>query len=127
MSTSSVSSSSTSSSTGLTLSSLSGSNTMQVTGLASGLDTNQIIVQARRRDERLQDVPLVINAVTSETLSKLNIRDFKDITTVVPGLSLMIGKSSLPGTGLLADYGSGFKTKLDSAIRFPIRQADTSA
>src|ERR1700744_482397 len=43
MSTSSVSSSSTSSSTGLTLSSLSGSNTMQVTGLASGLDTNQII------------------------------------------------------------------------------------
>jgi flagellar hook-associated protein 2 len=43
MSTSSVSSSSASSSTGLQLSSLSGSNAMQVTGLASGLDTNQII------------------------------------------------------------------------------------
>lgn len=43
MSTSSVSSSTSSSSTGLSLSSLSGSNTMQVTGLASGLDTNQII------------------------------------------------------------------------------------
>src|SRR6185312_5433828 len=43
MSTSSVSSSTSSCSTGLSLSSLSGSNTMQVTGLASGLDTNQII------------------------------------------------------------------------------------
>src|ERR1700749_3519827 len=42
MSTSSTSSS-TSSSTGLQLSSLSGSSTQQVTGLASGLDTDQII------------------------------------------------------------------------------------
>src|ERR1700759_3675736 len=44
MSTSSVSSSSSSSaSSGLTLPSLTGSNTQQVTGLASGLDTDQII------------------------------------------------------------------------------------
>jgi flagellar hook-associated protein 2 len=42
MSTSSTSSS-TSSSTGLQLSSLSGSSSLQITGLASGLDTNQII------------------------------------------------------------------------------------
>ena len=43
MSTSSVSSSSSSASSGLTLSSLTGSSTQQVTGLASGLDTDQII------------------------------------------------------------------------------------
>ena len=43
MSTSSVSSSSSSASSGLTLSSLSGSATQQVTGLASGLNTDQII------------------------------------------------------------------------------------
>ncbi len=58
-----------------------------------------IIVQARRRDERLQDVPVVVNAVTNATLEKDNIREFKDITTVVPGLSLVpnangIGSSS---------------------------------
>ncbi|HTU97898.1 MAG TPA: flagellar filament capping protein FliD [Solirubrobacteraceae bacterium] len=45
MSTSSVSSSSSSSSSGLTLTSLSGSSTQQVTGLASGLDTDQIITE----------------------------------------------------------------------------------
>jgi iron complex outermembrane receptor protein len=60
---------------------------------------SQIIVQARRRDERLQDVPLVVNAVTEATLQKDNIRNFQDITTVVPGLTLQanangIGSSS---------------------------------
>ncbi len=49
---------------------------------------NEIIVQARRRDESLQDVPLVVNAVTSEAISKLNIRNFTEISSVVPGLQL---------------------------------------
>ncbi|MFM6830942.1 MAG: TonB-dependent receptor plug domain-containing protein, partial [Novosphingobium sp.] len=65
-----------------------------------GLSTDEtIIVQARRRDESVQDVPQVINAVTAEQLNKLNIRDVKEITSVVPGLSLVpnangIGSSS---------------------------------
>ncbi|MFK4873536.1 TonB-dependent receptor [Novosphingobium sp. ZW T3_23] len=58
-----------------------------------------IIVEARRRGENLQDVPLVVNAVTSDQIDKLNIRDFRDITGVVPGLALVsnangIGSSS---------------------------------
>ena len=51
-------------------------------------DTSEIIVQARRRSESAQDVPLTVNAVTSAELEKLNIRDFKDIAAIVPGLSL---------------------------------------
>lgn len=47
-----------------------------------------IIVQARRRDESVQDVPLVVNAVTSESIEKLNIRDFREIETLVPGLTI---------------------------------------
>ncbi len=62
-------------------------------------DNGLIIVEARRRDESVQDVPLVVNAVTSEQLEKLNIRDAREITSVVPGLSLVsnangIGSSS---------------------------------
>lgn len=49
---------------------------------------NEIIVQARRRDEGLQDVPLVVNAVTAETIDKLNLRSFSEISSVVPGLQL---------------------------------------
>jgi iron complex outermembrane receptor protein len=48
----------------------------------------EIIVQARRRDESVQEVPAVVNAVTAEAVEKLNIRDLKDIAAVVPGLSL---------------------------------------
>ena len=51
----------------------------------------EIIVEARRKDESLQDVPLTVNAVTSEALQKFNIRDMKDITGVVPGLVLNPG------------------------------------
>ncbi|HEX7858528.1 MAG TPA: TonB-dependent receptor [Sphingobium sp.] len=51
-------------------------------------NNDEIIVQARRRDERLQDVPLVVNTVTSEQIQKLNLRDFKDVASVVPGLEL---------------------------------------
>lgn len=62
-------------------------------------DDSTIIVQARRRDENVQEVPQVINAVTAEQIDKLNIRDVREITSVVPGLSLVsnsngIGSSS---------------------------------
>jgi iron complex outermembrane receptor protein len=53
-----------------------------------GLSDAEIIVSARRREESLQDVPLVVNAVSSETLDKLNIREFKDVAALVPGLQL---------------------------------------
>lgn len=51
-------------------------------------ETEVIIVQARRREESFQDVPLVVNAVTAQTIEKLNLRNFQDVTAVVPGLSL---------------------------------------
>lgn len=57
-----------------------------------------IIVEARRRDESLQDVPLTINAVTAETISKLNIRKFDEITSVVPGLSLTPNANGIGST-----------------------------
>lgn len=55
---------------------------------ADSASDSDIIVTARRREEVVQDVPLVVNAVTSQRLEKLNIRDFKDIASVVPGLTL---------------------------------------
>ena len=55
---------------------------------APAAQIGEVIVQARRRDERLQDVPLVVNAVTNKQLDQLNIRDMKDIAPIVPGLTL---------------------------------------
>lgn len=62
-------------------------------------DGTVILVEARRRAEDVQDVPQVVNAVTAETIAQLNIRDVREIVSVVPGLSLTsnangIGSSS---------------------------------
>jgi iron complex outermembrane recepter protein len=59
------------------------------------VDPAQIVVEARRRSENLQDVPLVVNAVTADTLQKNNIRDFQDITSVVPGLSMTVNANGI--------------------------------
>ena len=52
---------------------------------ADSLD--EIVVTARRREESVQDVPQVVNALPAETLEKLAIKDFRDIQTLVPGLA----------------------------------------
>jgi iron complex outermembrane recepter protein len=58
--------------------------------------SDAIIVTARRRDEDLQDVPSVVNAVTSATIEKLNVRNFSEVQTLVPGLAL---STTANGTG----------------------------
>jgi iron complex outermembrane receptor protein len=48
----------------------------------------EIVVTARRRSESLQEVPQSVSAVTADTLQRLNITQFADVQSVVPGLSL---------------------------------------
>ena len=62
---------------------------------------NVIIVQARRRDEAVQDVPAVIDTVTADDVAKLNIRDFKEVSTLVPGLQLTTEANGVGGGGRL--------------------------
>lgn len=57
-----------------------------------------IVVTARRRDESAQDVPLVVNAVTSEQLSRLNIRTFEEVVKVVPGLTIQQNANGIGST-----------------------------
>ena len=48
---------------------------------------DEIIVTARRVEERLQDVPISITVLTEEDLSNNNIQSAKDIATYTPGLT----------------------------------------
>lgn len=48
----------------------------------------EVTVTARRAEESLQDVPLSVNAVSAEAIQENNIRDLKDITSIVAGLTL---------------------------------------
>ncbi|WP_448586972.1 TonB-dependent receptor [Thermaurantiacus sp.] len=47
----------------------------------------EIIVTARKREERLQDVPLSITAFTEETIERRGLRSVNDLADLTPGLS----------------------------------------
>ena len=49
---------------------------------------NDIIVTAQRTEQRLQDVPISITVLTSETLANNNISNAKDLAAFTPGLAV---------------------------------------
>lgn len=55
---------------------------------ADAFTLDEIVVTARRKFESLQDVPLVVEALTAETLDKMNVTNLADIQKVVPGLNM---------------------------------------
>ncbi|UVO50496.1 TonB-dependent receptor [Sphingomonas sp. SUN019] len=76
-----------------------GAQTTQTTEPAPAADTppstgaGDIVVTARNREERLQDVPLSITAFNSQALSNANVRNLRDISYLTPGLSITSGGS----------------------------------
>jgi iron complex outermembrane receptor protein len=71
---------------------------------SAGAAANQsvdIIVTARRREESAQDVPSVVNAVTSDDISKLNLREFTEVKSLVPGLQLANTANGIGGNAQL--------------------------
>ncbi|TZG28779.1 TonB-dependent receptor [Sphingomonas montanisoli] len=62
-----------------------------------------IVVTARRVEERLQDVPLSITAMNAKTLNDNRISQVQDLGASVP--NLITGKTSIPGGGQVAIRG----------------------
>jgi iron complex outermembrane receptor protein len=55
---------------------------------ASNDDSAEIIVTARRRDERLIDVPIAVTALSADTLSKAGAIDITDVANMAPNTTL---------------------------------------
>jgi len=60
-----------------------------------GADANDIVVTARRRAERLQDVPVAVTAVTGAGLERQNVVNVLDLRRISPSLNI----SESPGSG----------------------------
>ena len=56
----------------------------------------EIVVTARRRAERLQDVPVAVTAVSGDSLRAANIVQVQDIQQKVPGLTIQPWPSTSP-------------------------------
>ena len=71
-------------------------------------EIQEIIVTAQRRSENIQDVPITIQALTSETLNQLNVATLDDFVKYVPNVTtanLGPGQSSIFMRGLSVGVG----------------------
>ena len=61
------------------------------TAEVEAVSIDEIIVTARKREEKLIDVPISITAVTAEQLDRANVDDIADLAQQTPGLSFRQG------------------------------------
>ena len=61
-------------------------------------DTGEIIVTANRREQRLQDVPLSVTAVSGETIRERGIENPEDLSRVAPSLVSQNNAANAQGT-----------------------------
>ena len=81
--------------------------------------TEEIIVTAQKREQRLQDVPLAISAISSDQLTDRGVVDISTIANVVPSLAIS-GNAGNGGFRLLSIRGL-------SGQAVPIGQSQTVA
>lgn len=54
----------------------------------------EIVVTARQREERIQEVPLDVTAFSGQDIAERGIRDMRDIAALTPGMSFQTGAGS---------------------------------
>jgi len=68
---------------------------------------NAILVTATKREKTLQDTPVAVSVTTAETLERAQIRDLRDLQTVVPSLSVGQRQSSANTNFFIRGFGNG--------------------
>ncbi len=78
---------------------------------------DQITVTAQKREEALQDVPLVVTALTEAMLEDNGVRDIKDLANVVSGLTVTSTQSEAQTTARIRGVGTvGDNAGLESSV-----------
>jgi iron complex outermembrane recepter protein len=82
-------------------------------------DIPVIVVQARRQNETLQEVPVTVTAIGGETLERYSIDQVADFVSRVPTLNVQVGGSGSGGQLSLRGVGSSnISAAFDSAVAF---------
>lgn len=78
---------------------------------------DEIVVTAQRRTQSLQDVPIVVTAVSRQLLKDTGVKDIKDLTIVVPGLMVTSTSSEASTTARIRGIGTvGDNLGLESSV-----------
>ena len=83
---------------------------------ASALTTDDIVVTARKRSERLQDVPVAITAVQANTLAAQGAVDVQRVAAVTPGLFYQSIEPSRPNIYLRGIGSRTFDSGSESSV-----------
>ena len=68
---------------------------------------NAIVVTATKRERTLQDTPVAVSVTTAETIERAQIRDLRDLQTVVPSLSVGQRQSAANTNFFIRGFGNG--------------------
>ena len=76
-----------------------------------------ITVTAQKREEALQDVPIVVNVLDEQLLRDSGVRDIKDMQVLVPGLTVTSTQSAAQTTARIRGIGTvGDNAGLESSV-----------
>jgi outer membrane receptor protein involved in Fe transport len=109
---------------------------------ASGGGLEEVVVTAQRRVENLQDVPIAVQALTSETLSQLNVSTIDDFIKYLPSVTtanlgpaqgniymrgLSVGALGTQGQGSVGQWPNVAVYLDDQSTQIPGRNLDVYA
>ncbi|MFT4178299.1 MAG: TonB-dependent receptor [Thermomonas sp.] len=78
---------------------------------------DKLVVTAQKREEALQDVPIVVTALTQQTLQDTGVRDIKDLQVLVPGLTVTSTQNEAITTARIRGIGTvGDNMGLESSV-----------
>jgi outer membrane receptor protein involved in Fe transport len=76
-----------------------------------------IVVTAQKREQNLQDVPIVVTAVSEQLLQDTGVRDIKDLTLLTPGLIVTSTSNESSTTARIRGIGTvGDNPGLESSV-----------
>ena len=67
---------------------------------------NEIIVTATKREQTLQEVPVAVSVTTADQIERAQIRDIKDIQSLVPSLRVSTSQNSSATTYSIRGFGT---------------------
>tara|TARA_A100001391_G_scaffold168882_1_gene129514 strand:+ start:10000 stop:12678 length:2679 start_codon:yes stop_codon:yes gene_type:complete len=80
----------------------------QEAGVSDDIATgNAIVVTATKREQTLQEVPVAVTVTTGEVLEREQIRDLKDLQSIVPSLRVSQLQSSANTNFIIRGFGNG--------------------
>ncbi|MDB5457807.1 MAG: TonB-dependent receptor [Caulobacter sp.] len=78
---------------------------------------DSIVVTAQKREQNLQDVPVVVTAISAKLLQDTGVRDIKDLTILTPGLTVTSTTSEASTTARIRGVGTvGDNPGLESSV-----------